>query len=71
MDPHKDPNSEGEGEPNRPSSSIWGDWGGFLSSAAEFARSAYDSNVKPALQSMEQTTSQLGMPMTLQADPFS
>ena len=36
-------------------------WGwGWLSDAAKAAKSAYDANVKPALDSMEATTSQFG-----------
>lgn len=36
-------------------------WGwGWLSDAAKAAKSAYDANVKPALESMEKTTSQFG-----------
>lgn len=36
-------------------------WGwGWLSEAAKVAKTAYESNVKPALQSMEQATSEFG-----------
>jgi uncharacterized iron-regulated membrane protein len=36
-------------------------WGwGWLTEAAKVAKNAYDSNVKPALQSMENTASQYG-----------
>lgn len=41
-------------------------WGwGWLSDAAKVAKSAFDANVKPALESMEQTTSQFGTPLFL------
>jgi hypothetical protein len=49
-----------EGQENPPEEgSGWG-WGWF-SEAAKVAKAAYDSNVKPALQSMESSTSQFGM----------
>lgn len=36
-------------------------WGwGWLSEAAKVAKTAYESNVKPALESMEQATSEFG-----------